>query len=211
MPHCGTEGFDDCTWNRPAVWALNSKVRHGHVACPVFSFILVSVLTLITGQLPSMRLFRYRRHDHRVLLLSRSAASKLPIKLFQLCLRKRIPVLLAPCAGGANSAVWVQLPRGGWERGLRGVRHRGSGHRRRPRRYDVHDGVRLQGNRCPRARQILQQAIGKEWVLVERARTVFASVTAAVRFGRAGPEVCILLSLRPPTTKTRLGSQPMDS
>ncbi|CAM9227153.1 unnamed protein product, partial [Ectocarpus sp. 12 AP-2014] len=26
MPHCGTEGFDDCTWNRPAVWALNSKV-----------------------------------------------------------------------------------------------------------------------------------------------------------------------------------------
>eukprot|EP00752_Nemacystus_decipiens_P009999 g8915.t1 len=26
MPHCGTEGFSDCTWNRPAVWALNSKV-----------------------------------------------------------------------------------------------------------------------------------------------------------------------------------------
>lgn len=28
MPHCGTEGFSDCEWNRPAVWALNSKARH---------------------------------------------------------------------------------------------------------------------------------------------------------------------------------------
>lgn len=28
MPHCGTEGFSDCTWNRPAVWALNSKASH---------------------------------------------------------------------------------------------------------------------------------------------------------------------------------------
>ncbi|CAM9096280.1 unnamed protein product, partial [Hapterophycus canaliculatus] len=26
MPHCGTEGFTECTWDRPAVWALNSKV-----------------------------------------------------------------------------------------------------------------------------------------------------------------------------------------
>ena len=27
MPHCGSEGFDDCVHNRPAVWALNGKVR----------------------------------------------------------------------------------------------------------------------------------------------------------------------------------------
>ena len=26
MPHCGTEGFSECTHNRPAVWALNDKV-----------------------------------------------------------------------------------------------------------------------------------------------------------------------------------------
>lgn len=26
MPHCGTEGFSVCEENRPAVWALNSKV-----------------------------------------------------------------------------------------------------------------------------------------------------------------------------------------
>lgn len=25
MPHCGSEGFSQCTHNRPAVWALNSK------------------------------------------------------------------------------------------------------------------------------------------------------------------------------------------
>ena len=27
MPHCGTEGFSECDYNRPAVWALNGKVR----------------------------------------------------------------------------------------------------------------------------------------------------------------------------------------
>lgn len=27
MPHCGTEGFKECTHNRPAVWALNAKVE----------------------------------------------------------------------------------------------------------------------------------------------------------------------------------------
>lgn len=28
MPHCGTEGFSQCTENRPAVWALNDKVSN---------------------------------------------------------------------------------------------------------------------------------------------------------------------------------------
>lgn len=28
MPHCGTDGFSTCEWNRPAVWALNSKASH---------------------------------------------------------------------------------------------------------------------------------------------------------------------------------------
>lgn len=27
MPHCGDGVFEDCTYNRPAVWALNAKVR----------------------------------------------------------------------------------------------------------------------------------------------------------------------------------------
>lgn len=26
MPHCGSDGVSECTWDRPAVWALNSKV-----------------------------------------------------------------------------------------------------------------------------------------------------------------------------------------
>lgn len=25
MPHCADDGFSPCEWNRPAVWALNSK------------------------------------------------------------------------------------------------------------------------------------------------------------------------------------------
>lgn len=28
MPHCGTDGFTECIWDRPAVWALNSKVSY---------------------------------------------------------------------------------------------------------------------------------------------------------------------------------------
>lgn len=27
MPHCGEDDFEECTYNRPAVWALNAKVR----------------------------------------------------------------------------------------------------------------------------------------------------------------------------------------
>lgn len=31
MPHCGTEGFSECTHNRPAVWALNDKVSETYL------------------------------------------------------------------------------------------------------------------------------------------------------------------------------------
>lgn len=26
MPHCDVEADSDCTWDRPAVWALNARV-----------------------------------------------------------------------------------------------------------------------------------------------------------------------------------------
>lgn len=42
MPHCGSEGFDDCEHNRPAVWALNGKVRW----CVLRAFLWNIILTL---------------------------------------------------------------------------------------------------------------------------------------------------------------------
>lgn len=42
MPHCDVEGDSDCTWDRPAIWALNARVsRPGyHVEAWVFRVVV---------------------------------------------------------------------------------------------------------------------------------------------------------------------------
>lgn len=122
MPHCGTEGFSDCEWNRPAVWALNSKVSH---------------LALFTGfaggswgqVLKSGTAVPLQNRIDFVLSVSAIACGRYvpctqTITITNDCCNKGL--LCCAITGRAHGTVRMQLPRRRRQRRLRRVRHRGS-------------------------------------------------------------------------------------
>ncbi len=165
MPHCGSEGFSECDWDRPSVWALNSKVRQNHThlyTLPGLAFCvhprhanlrryIVPDMTCHLGK----RVLEFGDFDYFLIVPRLSTPSLESASL--ITVQNPAP----RTAGLAYRAVRMQLPGPRWQRRVRRIRHRGSSHRQRPLGHVVHDGLRLQGDRISWGGQVLPEAIGE--------------------------------------------------